>query len=59
MKTILNLKQYVILLVTAFAMASCLGRYDPDLRVGGIGYVIQQHIITKNEDSVLLGYFHH
>ena len=41
MKTILNLKQYVILLVTAFAMASCLGSNDPDFTVGGIGYVIQ------------------
>ena len=41
MKTILNLKQYVILLVTAFAMASCLGSNDPDFTVGGVGYVIQ------------------
>ena len=41
MKTILNLKQYVILLVAAFAMTSCLDSDDPDFQVVGTGYVIQ------------------
>ena len=35
MKTILNLKQYVILLVAAFAMTSCLDSDDPDFQVIG------------------------
>ena len=39
MKTILNLKQYVILLVAAFAMTSCLDSDDPDFQfIGGGGY---------------------
>ena len=41
MKTILNLKQYVILLVAAFAMTSCLDSDDPAFQVAGTGYVIQ------------------
>ncbi len=42
MKTILNLKQYVILLVAAFAMTSCLDSDDPDFQfIGGGGYIIQ------------------
>lgn len=41
MKTILNLKQYVILLVAAFAMTSCLDSDDPDFQVVGGGYIIQ------------------
>ena len=39
MKTILNLKQYVILLVAAFAMTSCLDSDDPAFQVAGTGYV--------------------
>lgn len=41
MKTILNLKQYVILLVAAFAMTSCLDSDDPDFQVVGTGYIAQ------------------
>lgn len=42
MKTISNLKQYVILLIAAFAMTSCLDSDDPDFQfIGGGGYIIQ------------------
>lgn len=42
MKTILNLKQYVILLVAAFAMTSCLDSDDPDFQfIGGGGYIFK------------------
>ena len=47
MKTILNLKQYVILLVAAFATTSCLDSDDPAFQVAGMGYVIQ----TVNEKT--------
>ena len=47
MKTILNLKQYVILLVAAFAMTSCLDSDDPDFQVAGTGYIAQ----TNNGSS--------
>ena len=39
MKTILNLKQYVILLVAAFAMTSCLDSDDPAFQVQGPGFL--------------------
>lgn len=45
MKTILNLKQYMLLLVAAFAMTSCLDSDDPDFQILGSGY-IQQTIIS-------------
>jgi len=42
MKTILNLKQFVILLIAAFAMTSCLDSDDPDFQfISGTGYIMQ------------------
>lgn len=51
MKTILNLKQYVILLVAAFAMTSCLDSDDPDFQVVGTGYVIQSVSEVPGEEE--------
>ena len=50
MKTILNLKQYVVLLIAAFAMTSCLDSEDDPFTIGGTGY-IQQVVITEGEDG--------
>ena len=46
MKTILNLKQYMLLLAAAFAMTSCLDSDDPDFQILGSGY-IQQTIVSN------------
>lgn len=42
MKTILNLKQYVILFIATFAMTSCLDSDDAQFMVYGAGYVAQE-----------------
>ena len=56
MKTILNLKQYVILLVAAFAMTSCLDSDDPDFQfIGGGGYIIQT--VTAVEEATITSRF--
>lgn len=51
MKAILNLKQYVVLLIAAFAMTSCLdSEDDPFQFILGSGYV-QQVIVSGGEEG--------
>ena len=62
MKTILNLKQYVILLVAAFAMTSCLDSDDPAFQVAGTGYVIQtisEQTASGEEEATITIYTHY
>jgi len=52
MKTILNLKPYVILFIAAFAMTSCLDSDDAQFMVYGAGYVAQEVTeLRENEIS--------
>lgn len=47
MKTILNLKQYMLLLVTAFAMTSCLDSDDPDFKYWEVDIFNKQLFLTE------------
>ena len=50
MKTLLNLKQCLILLGAIFTMTSCLKSDDPDFQVIGEGY-IQQIVVSEGDDE--------